>query len=511
MNRQTKLFFVILLSIITGWLSLVHLGYSNFQGDEIKALCRPKEGQGLLDFLLSQRKGPVQFLITCLYGLFDPLFSNEFLVRLPFSLASIFSVFVFYKFVNVHFGERIAIYSSLFMATNGIFVAFARIVQYQSITILFSLSSLYFLSLAIKNDKWKIAGLYSGMLSLAVGILAHFDGCFFIPPAIYLLYQWYKISLNLPAPQQQQKHCVASIALFIILLLSFYIPYVLSLTDYQLSYWSGRISGSPSNSINTFEYYNPTIVIYIYAALLLFSLLEIKRNEAFLILGLWLISTFIFMEGVMNAPKTHIYVYLLPLFILIAHGIEAIDMILKRFFSKGSEFAVRVACIVLFLFLFFLSHTIFVDHSPEFPWEDKKFIGWNILGDDEHKSAKMGFPYNRKWREMGAFFLDHKGDGDIPYVTNEKEEIPSFYLPKNLIYFKFKPEMISYMKEGRGFYAIMVEGANTRRRDILDRDISYWKSHLTPVKTFTDKNGKLLSSIYYVTKSDLEPLLERRQ
>jgi len=508
MKRQAKIIFIILLSAATGWLSLAHLGYSNLQGDEIKALCRPDEGQGIMDFLLGQRKGPVQFLITCLYRVFDPLFSNEFLLRLPFSIASILSIFVFYRLVKLHFGERIAVYSSLFMASNGIFVAFSRIVQYESITVLFSVATLYFLSLAVKNDKWKIYGLYAGMLSAAISMLAHFDGSLVIPPAIYLLAVWYKLSRISPSPLQLQRHLVGAIALYVIAVLAFYLPYALSIGEYQTAYWSNLISGETDNSAQTFMYYNPTIVIYIYAALLMFSLVRIRLNEAFLLLGLWLIPSFIFMEVVMNAPKTHIYAYLMPLFILVAHGIEAVEGILKRLFTRGTELAVQLACIVLFLFLFFLSHTIFVDHNPEFPWNDKKFLVWDLRGDDENKTAKMGFPCNRRWREMGEYFLDHKGDVDKQYVTNEKEVISSFYLPQSLIYFKFNPKIISDMKEGEGCYAIIVEAPQSWRQNILDMPISYWKSRLIPLKTFTDGNGKLLSSIYYLTKSDLEPLLE---
>lgn len=38
------------------WLRLINLGYSNYQGDEIKALYRPQADQSMIDFLLNQRK-----------------------------------------------------------------------------------------------------------------------------------------------------------------------------------------------------------------------------------------------------------------------------------------------------------------------------------------------------------------------------------------------------------------------------------------------------------------------
>ncbi|MCH7567529.1 MAG: hypothetical protein IH787_07740, partial [Nitrospirae bacterium] len=93
-NRIDWPFFLLvgLLLAATLLLRLSELGYSDFQGDEIKAFCRPAEGQNIGGFLLEQRKGPIQFLVTCLYGVVDPAYSSELAVRLPFATASIFAV-----------------------------------------------------------------------------------------------------------------------------------------------------------------------------------------------------------------------------------------------------------------------------------------------------------------------------------------------------------------------------------------------------------------------------------
>ena len=53
-------------------LRLADLGYSDFQGDEIDALCRYSDFKTPLQFiayLLGQRKGPVQFVVTCAVSL----------------------------------------------------------------------------------------------------------------------------------------------------------------------------------------------------------------------------------------------------------------------------------------------------------------------------------------------------------------------------------------------------------------------------------------------------------
>ena len=59
MKVKAKLLPVVFLVFATLWLRLVNLGYSDYQGDEIKALSLPGSDQGLVGFLIEQRKGPV--------------------------------------------------------------------------------------------------------------------------------------------------------------------------------------------------------------------------------------------------------------------------------------------------------------------------------------------------------------------------------------------------------------------------------------------------------------------
>src|SRR5215211_7074517 len=120
-------------------LRLADLGYSDLQGDEIDALCRYFDFRTPLQFLaylLGQRKGPVQFVVTCAVSLFDPSLSREWAVRLPFTVASLIALACFFILVYRLFTLEVAIYSSFLFATNGIFVAFGRIVQYQSFVLL---------------------------------------------------------------------------------------------------------------------------------------------------------------------------------------------------------------------------------------------------------------------------------------------------------------------------------------------------------------------------------------
>ena len=163
----------IFLGATTIWLRLMNLGYSDYQGDEIKALFIPDPTESVATFLLTQRKGPIQFLITFILKLLDPEYSNRFFMRLPFAIAGILTVYFFYRLVEMHFSKKIAFFGAFFLATNGFFVAFSRIIQYQSFVILFMIVSLYFFTLSFKKKKWKIKGLYFGFISWAFSCLSH--------------------------------------------------------------------------------------------------------------------------------------------------------------------------------------------------------------------------------------------------------------------------------------------------------------------------------------------------
>ena len=94
MLKRVPLLPTIFLALATLWLRLRHLGYSDYQGDEIKALFRIAEGQSVSEFLLTQRKGPVQFIVTYLLQIFDPSYESRLFIRLPFAIGRNFSCIV---------------------------------------------------------------------------------------------------------------------------------------------------------------------------------------------------------------------------------------------------------------------------------------------------------------------------------------------------------------------------------------------------------------------------------
>ncbi|RUR72133.1 ArnT family glycosyltransferase [Chlorogloeopsis fritschii PCC 9212] len=478
------------LILATFWLRLINIGYSNYQGDEIKALYRPQDGQSMLNFLLTQRKGPIQFLVTYLMSFINPDYDNEFLLRLPFTIASIFAIYFFYKFVKIEFGQKIALYSSLFVSLNGLFVAFARIVQYQSFVILFSVLALYFFSLSTKYYGWRIYGLYLGMLLWGLSILAHYDGIFIAPFVFYLVYRWYVNSRN---NKQTIKHLIYATTIFLASLSVFYIPFFLSISESTKEYWVDRISKQSVSSTKTFMTYNPLFLIYIYAVLGLMGLFKIKENSSVV---LWFLFPLIALETLVGNPGTHIYTYVIPFCILMAFGLEEFHSFLKkRFFNQSKYISVFIVS-TIYISSFLFSHLLFIDNKQEYPWENKNFFFLNFKR--QSRQSLFGFPYYRHWEKVELYLESAKSNGY--FITNEKKSITRYYIPGN-----FKNlELYPYDSNSTGeIYVIYIRNPQSGNKKILDKEQSYWEERYQPVKTFSN-HGRIVTTIYRFSGSEWE-------
>lgn len=498
------------LIFITLWLRFANLGYSDYQGDEIKALYLPKYGQSIIDFFLSQRKGPLQFIMTYITKLFDPLYTNEFLNRLPFAVSNTLAIFFFYKLVKRSFGSKIALYATILLATNGIVLAFARIIQYQSLVILFSVLALYMFSLAASEKNWKSAGIYFGMIFWTLSILSHYDGIFIAPLAIYFLYKYWRENTYLTKAQKIADIAFASL-ISAALLLTFYLPFVLSIGEATKAYWLDRLAGGSqkiSSSIITFKVYNPKFMFYIYSLMFAVSFVRFKRTWPVFV---WLLFPFIFMEIVANVPGTHIYTYLIPASILAAVGIEVVENTVSKIVgSKYGLYLNTIGLATFFVFVFYLSHKVFVDHTREYPWEDEEFLVWKLRRPNPIFHLSMfGFPYYRHWEEIGEYvtsgenkaswdkshdiFFDSRSEpNNTFYSTNERNSISRYYIP-------FQKDT-----DSAGHYIYIYNPQSfTIKTD--NEKANYWMANYRSIKTFSN-NGKIVSEIYYMPAGDLNTL-----
>ncbi|MBI2414630.1 glycosyltransferase family 39 protein [candidate division WWE3 bacterium] len=454
----------VFLIFITLWTRFVFLGYSDYQGDEIKALFRPLPTQTTWNFLLEQKKGPLQFLITALMQPFSNDYLNNFVVRLPFAIAGVLAVFYFYKLINLHFGRKIALYSSIFFSLNGFLIAFSRIVQYQVFTILLSTIALYLFSKALFDETWKFKGWYFGAFYWALAALAHYDAIFVSPFVIYIFVAWFKKYSHIPLQKRIFTiFTAASITLGILAL--FFVPYLLSLGQVQVSYWMNRIEGDNgkiSDSLQLFRVYNPLYVYIVYLGLIGLSFFNIRKNW---VIFAWVLVPLYFMEFFVSIPGTHIYTYLIPLCVLCAFGLHTAESLaLQTFPIINTKKIFDIFLAIFFLWLFLLMHTVFIDHTTEYPWNHKKFLMWEMVRPDtSYNLSLFGFPYYRHWEEIAIYL---KQAGVVRVSSNERKPITRFYLNDfirdgdraDAFIYIYNPQSFNYMiDKDKSYYWVHVK------------------------------------------------------
>lgn len=435
-----------LLAATTVVLRLVYLGWSDYQGDEIKAFLLPEPGQDPSAFLLSQRKGPIQFVVTYLLHLvLGSYYDHRFAYRLLFALAGCLSVFFFYKVVAKLLDAKTAFYAALFFSFNGFLVAFSRIVQYQAFVILFELVALWLFGWARDTKKYGSWGIVLGFLFWALALLAHYDGLFIFPVVLYLIWSWYN-------QEQRYSPILCGGLVFGLLLASFYLPFLQQIDSETKSYWLGRFGGTGgklSSSTYLFTVYQPIYVVHIYKLLALVGFVFILVRKKFLILA-WFLVPFIFMEGIVSIPGTHIYTYLIPAFAILGYGLSQLESILL---SKVANLRLPITklfylgLVGMFTFIFLQAYAVFVDHTYEYPYEYEPFLLWTLPKPTPvYHLSMFGFPYFRNWDAIRNYVVtgplpDSYCNRFLPtckitestknmyYSTNERKSISRFHIP----------------------------------------------------------------------------------
>lgn len=470
-------------------LRLWNLGYANFQGDEVKALFPPDGVDDLNAFLFDQRKGPLQFLVTFAIHLIDPQYSSEFVARLPFALAATASIWFFYRFVDLQFGWGVSIVATFLYATNGIVVGLSRIVQYQSLVLLFVCMALYYFSLAAAEDRWRSRGLLIGSVCWALGVLAHYDALLILPFVLYLAWEYHRKHGSL-------RPAILPVVLFSVAVAAFYIPFALSISDGTKDYWSNRLTGGDdkiSSSTYLFGVYNPWLALPLYAALsglgVAYLLYTVARRQARLrdvFLLLWISGVVIFFEVVVNLPGTHIFNYLLPLMILAGLGVTfTLDVV--RF--RVLRLALSAALVGAGAFLVAQSYALFVDHQESYPWEPERLFGRRVppVQIDRYHTSLFGFPYDGGWRAVQSRLAERRQPGDPSYITNDKGSIAEFYLAQ----YPEGPEQLGYY--------IHVRHPQSFTPRVPPGRIASWVSTHRP-DFVVRRDGVIVAELYYLPK-----------
>lgn len=515
---------LLIVTAVAAVLRIMNLGYSDYQGDEIKSFFILEEGQTVAEFLLNQRKGPGQFIISWLVKQINPGYANEFITRIAFALAGTFAVFFFFKLVKTLFNKKIAFYSSLFFGINGFLVALSRISQYQSFVIMFFILALYFFVLALKEDHFKYKGIIFGFIFWALSILFHYDGVFIAPFAFYFLILWGKENVEkFNFDDAGFKALIIALALSATLLAVFYIPFVFNISKNTVSYWQGRLSGEVSTKMSSSKYlftvYQPIYVIHFYIILFFsgsaFYGLNLakkhlakmfKRASNFIpeftfhktttfFVFLWFMVSVGFFEGLVYIPGTHIYNYLVPVFIILAFGIVFVEKLVSKFDKYFIPNAISYTGLtILFIFMFLQSYAIYVDHTREYPWTNEKFIIWEFPKPTPiYHLSMFGFPYYRDWEGIRDVIMSSDNNGY--YSTNERKSIVRFYIP------------FDKSTDAAGHY-IYIKNPQSFTNKILQDKARYWAERYPPIFTFS-KAGSDLVRVYYMEPGTVEEIKDK--
>jgi hypothetical protein len=278
-----------LVLLLGAGLRLPWLGSAEFDYDEAVVMHAAMDVlRGQDGALLLHRKGPIEVLLPA-----GPMILsgqiNETVARLPFALAGVGTLLGALLLAQrllsaTGLSSRASNYGAVAAATilalDGFLIAFARIVQYQSVLVLLLIAAVWccwaFYSGAAQTRRL----LLPAALLTAVALLTHYDAIFVLPALLWLLLaggrrrrwglrQWGR-ELALPA-------FVAGA-----LLLSFYLPFALQAAAGRTSnYLLWRLTGGtgtanwPVNNLpNYFQaatFYNTTFQIAGYAGVLLIS------------------------------------------------------------------------------------------------------------------------------------------------------------------------------------------------------------------------------------------------
>lgn len=429
-KSSLELLFLAILFIVSVFLRVTQLGYSDFYGDETKILFLRKDISAT-DFLFNQRKGPIQFIAAWgmekAAGGFEDGFIEEGIIRYPFAVAGVLAVFAFYFLVKKMFGRVAGAFAALLFSLNGFFIAFSRTAQYQSFLVLFGILSILFAySYLTELTKYKFFYLFISGVFLGVAFLSHYDAVFYaVPTGLILLksiesdrHRWREVLILFLAP-------------FFVITGIFYIPYIFGgyFTSQVVGYLSRRATGdtySRHSTIYTYYTYNPAIIAFVPFVFSVFAFLgrfDRKRLAVFL----WFAVPFVTFEVLIRNPGTHILNYVIPLIVLSSIGMAQVFRSINDRYLEKAYYSLFAA---MFGVLFGISTTVFVPAANTgYPWKDAGVGIYRLTAASKIWNLFLyGFPYYRGWDKVHDHLIYENGVRN--FSTNDNITIGEFYLYK---------------------------------------------------------------------------------
>ena len=300
-----------LLSVVAAGLRLPYLGYSEFQGDETEVMLRAAGAvQATRDALFYHGKGPGEIVVvSTLYGLVGAI--NEAAARLPFALAGVLGVLAFYLLARRLIGWPGALVAGLLLATNGFFLAFSRITQYQTVVLLLGTLAIW---CAVR---WSVGG--SGVWPTLAGAfaataaLAHYDASFVLPPIVVALL--WRTGLRNTFNLRVVWPWLCGAALGLLILAAFFVPYLTNpLFALATDRFADRVgAGFPYNNLGAIVaagalYLGPVLPLLVMALIVLGVVATILRRASapsrrvWLFGIVWALVPFLFYAFVARKP-----------------------------------------------------------------------------------------------------------------------------------------------------------------------------------------------------------------
>ncbi|MBN8550006.1 MAG: glycosyltransferase family 39 protein [Deltaproteobacteria bacterium] len=217
------------LLVIASFLRLCVLGNAEFQGDEARAVILASGvSQGEKGILFTHKKGPVEALLVAPSLLLTGQ-TNEFVARLPFSLAGIagiLALFALLRSFDPTKYEVAALIAAALLCLDGFHVAFSRIVQYQSILVFLLLCAMQ-CAVEIRNGAREASRYLSACAIFCAGaLLCHYDAALAFPAIAFVLWQNLR-AVGRPAGEILRLSALPALQ-FIVLSAAFYAPFFLS-------------------------------------------------------------------------------------------------------------------------------------------------------------------------------------------------------------------------------------------------------------------------------------------
>lgn len=499
-KKHSELLLVLFLFLVVGFLRFKDLGYSDYISDEpgtflYRGLPHKFPGVKPWQFLLDQKKGPIQIFVGFIPYFFIGNYNNELAQRIPFALFNTFSVILLYFAVKkLTKSKLIGFLASVFFGVSGFSVAFGRVAQYQSLNMFFSFAALYFYAFLLSKEKLAFRYSLLGTLFLSLSILSHWDAVYIVPVILFIFvkflvgkeYDW-KFKLRV---------LFGNFLLGCVLLLPFLLPYVSNYFENarNQSYFASRVglreTFDSSGDLFMFKLYNPFLVYEVYiGGIMLGFLAEFlnlvvlkKKQTAYGAFTLWFVIVFCVYKFFIHHAGTHIYNLVIPVVILGAIGLGTLINILPKFFKVIPA----LLALLLFSFFYYQSYIIFVDHSIEYPWRQESIFEHDTF---DYASLKtnirhlIGFPHKRYWQEINRYLVSQNEllDEKFGYISNEDKGLTGYYMTLD-------------SRNHGGFYVVGVKRPLSFTND-------YKMSHIkdkSTVHTIKNEDGDTVVRIYRV-------------